>query len=849
MDLQNKVELFVKKIRHHLISNIGKRAKDATIEEFYYAFCIALREEVMVNWTSGLETFETKKARTAYYLSMEYLPGRFLGNNITNIGASELVQHVLEKFDRNYFDLQACESDPGLGNGGLGRLAACFMDSLATQQYPAFGYGLRYQYGIFEQEVWDGFQVERPDCWLLNQNPWEFRKDADSVGLQFSGTPSSAKNSHGDEVILLDDYDEIRALPYDIPIIGYPSNHIFPVISLRLWSTKESPRNFELQRYNAGQLDQAAENMSLTDVLYPSDHHETGKRIRLKQEFLLSAASINDIIRRHMRVHEDIRLLADKARLQINDTHPTLVVAELMRVLIENYDLPWGEAWEIVQSCCSYTNHTILKEALEEWNEERVAELLPRQYNIIQRLNQDFCSKVRSKFPNDEEKVKRMSIIENGQIRMAHLAIYASHKVNGVADLHSNIIKNVVFNDFHQMMPNKFINVTNGVTPRRWLVHCNPFLTNFIKGKIGDHWITHFPELEKIQQCAADPTAQEKFLEIKRQNKRELLNFLSQENPTRDSKGKIISHSHVLDENALFDVQIKRIHEYKRQLMNALHAIMLIHDLKRDPNSRKINRMIIIGGKAAPGYQAAKNIITLIYAISRTIKNDPVLSKRLSVCFVENYNVSHAQVIIPAADLSQQISTAGKEASGTGNMKLAMNGALTIGTHDGANIEMHAAATDAWWPFGFGLSADEVAEYRCKGTYCSEEIYNQDIQIKAAVDALIDGSIATNEAEKKAFLALYNALLKDIAGSKADPYFVLKDLRAYYDTQKKVEDLYIEPQRWAEAAIHNIAAMGRFSTDTAIDKYSREIWGLEKCPADPDIVKRTEEEYSQIKGF
>lgn len=849
MDLQQKTHFLIKRIKHHFISNIGKRAKDATIEEFYYAFCMALREEIMVNWAASQESFEQKKARTAYYISMEYLPGRFLGNNITNIGASELVQKVLEHFDRNYFDLQTCESDPGLGNGGLGRLASCFMDSLATQEYPAFGYGLRYHYGIFEQEIWNGHQVERPDCWLLNQNPWEFRKDNDSVGLQFAGRPIAANNSHGDEVFLLEDFDEVRALPYDIPIIGYPSETTFPVISLRLWSTKESPRNFELQRYNAGQLDQAAENMSLTDVLYPSDHHETGKRIRLKQEFLLSAASLNDIIHRHMRIHEDIKLLSDKVRIQINDTHPVLLVAEFMRALIHEHDIRWSEAWEIVESCCSYTNHTVLREALEEWNEERVAELLPRQYNIIQRLNQQFCEKVRSHFPNDEERVRRMSIIENGQIRMANLAIYASHKINGVADLHSEIIKHKIFPDFFEMMPDKFINITNGVTPRRWLVHCNPFLTKLLKDKIGDSWITNFSDIEKLREFASDQETQDAFLRIKNDNKKDLIHYLSQVNPIRDAKGKIWKHSHILDESALFDVQIKRIHEYKRQLMNAIHIIMILQELKKNPEARKVKRVVIFGGKAAPGYQNAKHIITLICALSRAVLALPEVSKKLAVCFIENYNVSHAQEIIPAADLSEQISTAGKEASGTGNMKLAMNGALTIGTEDGANIEMHKAVTDQWWPFSFGCSAEEIAEFRATGSYRSSEVCESDPQIKEALDALIDGSLSKNEEEKRAFAVLHDSLLQDQGGARADPYFVLKDLRSYYETQKKVEELFTQPHRWAETALHNIAGMGKFSTDIAIEKYATEVWGLTRVAPDPEILKRISEEYSEIRSI
>lgn len=845
MDINHqRIESLLQKIKHFLITNMGTVLDKASGEEFYLAFSMALREEIMINWTATLHTMEKKKARTLHYLSMEYLPGRLLGNNITNIGAFDLVKAVLAKTNRNFNELIANEPDPGLGNGGLGRLASCFMDSLAAQQYPAWGYGLRYQYGIFEQEIWNGLQVERPDCWLLNEDPWEYRRDMQAVNVNYRGRVVPATNSHGDEIFLLEDYEELRAIPYDIPIIGYPASD-FSVLSLRLWSTKESPRNFELQRYNAGHLDQAGENTSLTDVLYPNDHHETGKRIRLKQEFLLVSASLQDIIHRHLKIYGDLSQFADKVRIQINDTHPALVIPELVRTLTKNHDIGWKEAWEITQACCSYTNHTILREAMEEWNEHRLSYLLPRQYIILQKLNHEFCEGVMKKFPGNMDRLRSMSIIEGGQVRMANLCIVGGHKVNGVSELHSEILKHRVFPDFYEMFPDKFTNVTNGVTHRRWLLSANPHLAEFITKRIENGWITHFSEIKNLRNFAADKASQEEFLALKRQNKLALIDFLCKENPVRDSKGKIIGHSGSLGADALFDVQIKRIHEYKRQLMNLLHLIMIYHELKQNPNARKIKRMAIIGGKAAPGYENAKRIIQLAYCLARKINADKDVNDKLHLSFVENYNVSKAQIIIPAADLSQQISTAGMEASGTGNMKLAMNGALTIGTEDGANIEMRKEVTTEWWPFSFGSTAEELSDLRNNGNYKPWDLYMSDEQIRNAVDALNDDSLAVSDYEKESLRNLYASLLQTHHFEMADRFFVLKDLRSYYDTQKKVEDFYVNPLKWAEYALHNIAGMEKFSTDESIKNYATKIWDLEKCPIDSDIYQAVQEEYSE----
>lgn len=834
MSIDYQADVLAQKIKHWMITSNGRTEKRASIEEFYQAFVQVLREEIMINWTASLDTIEEKKARVLYFLSMEYLPGRFLRHNIINIGASELIQVVLKKLERNFEDLVACESDAGLGNGGLGRLSSCFLDSLATQHYPARGYGLRYQYGIFEQEIWNGHQVEKPDCWLLNTNPWESRRDTLSVNVRFGGNPILAKNKHGDEVFLLEGNEEVRALPYDTPIIGYSESSPYSVLTLRLWSTKESPRNFQLQSYNAGFLGSAVENTSLTDVLYPNDNTELGKRVRLKQEFLLVSASLQDILRRHLRIHGEMTNLADKVRIQINDTHPALVIAELVRSLIKNYDFSWNDAIETCQACCGYTNHTILREGLEEWNEHRLRELLPRQFNIIQKMNLMLCEEVRAKFPNDEDRVRRVSILEMGQIRMSHLAILGSHKVNGVAELHTHLLQKDLFKDFYELFPEKFLNVTNGVTQRRWLLDANPLLAAFISSRIGRGWITDFSQMSQLASFAKDPASCEEFLQIKQQNKKALLRFLERENATRDVSGKMTPHPCCLDESALFDVQIKRIHEYKRQLLNALHLIVMIQEMKDQSRSGAVSRLVIFGGKAAPGYVRAKQIIQLICAIHRKVQSDPEIRKRLSVIFVENYNVSRAEIIIPAADLSEQISTAGWEASGTGNMKLAMNGALTIGTEDGANIEMHKAVTDAWWPFRFGANSDQNQK-----PYKAWDIYIHDAQLRRAVDALKDGSFSENAEEAESFAHIHQDLVEK------DTYRVLQDFRAYYDTQKKVEDLFMHPMQWAETAIHNIAAMGSFSVDTAIRKYAKEIWGLEPLPPDRDILNKVREEYSE----
>lgn len=843
-DLDYQAEMLTAKTQHYLITTMGRVSDDANPDEVYRALSYALREEIMINWLASARTQIKNDVRRLYYLSMEYLPGRILSNNIDNLNASEIVNRVFLKLNRNYTEIINRETDPGLGNGGLGRLASCFLDSLATQNYPAHSYGLRYQYGIFEQQLWEGLQIEAPDCWLLNENPWEFRRDLRKVTVKYCGHATASKNIHGDEIQMLEGYEEVWALPYDVPIIGYNKDGLFSVVTLRLWTTKESPRNFQLQRYNAGRLDQAAENTTLTDVLYPSDHHETGKRIRLKQEFLLVSASLQDIIRHYLINHDNFRNFADKVRIQINDTHPSMIIVELIRILTKNYDIPWKMALDITMECTGYTNHTILSEALEQWDQGLFNYLLPRQYKIVERLNHEFCNSLRHRYPNDEDKIRRMSILENGKVRMANLAIIGSHSINGVAALHTEILKNRVFKDFYELFPERFINVTNGVTQRRWLLHCNPNLSKFITERIGDGWITDFPQIKKLADYAGDSESQLELMNIKKKNKISLIEYLNLNNKMRNSKGEAVMEMPIIDINSLFDVQVKRIHEYKRQLMNILHVIMMYQEICSDPKHQRIKRTVIFAGKAAAGYETAKNIIRIIYCIGRKINKDPAVGNALKVIYIENYNVSRAEIIIPAADLSEQISTAGTEASGTGNMKLAINGALTIGTDDGANIEMREQISDQWWPFSFGYSAQEISQMMEEGAYHPREVYNKNPLIKKAVDSLQNGSFANNEAEHKTFCEIYRRLMENHDGENPDRYFILKDLESYYNTHKKVEKLYANPNEWAEYVMHNIAGMGNFSTDISIKNYCEKIWGLQPCPADEEILERVRHEYS-----
>lgn len=837
----HSIDILADKTSHYLITMLGRLVHEATEEEIYQALSFAMREQIMVNWLATSRTFEKTEARTVYYLSLEFLPGRIFENNVANLGWQELLKGVCQKFGRSLDPILRRENEPALGNGGLGRLASCFLDSLVVQHYPAQGYGLRYQYGIFEQQIWNGVQVEAPDLWLTYENPWEFRRDLRKVDVHFSGQTRLKTNLHGDEVWELEEHEEVSALPYDLPIVGCKEN-TYSVITLRLWSTKESPRNFHLQRFNAGRLDQAAENVTLTDVLYPSDHHETGQRIRLKQEFLLVSASLQDILRHHIASYKSLNNFTDKVRIQINDTHPALVIAELIRLLTSQHSIPWKKAVEMTEEVVSYTNHTILREALEEWDKNLFFNLLPRQYKVIERLNHDFCFDVRKRFPDREDLVRSVSIIENNKVRMANLAIVGSHKVNGVSELHAEILKRETFRDFVEIYPDKFMGITNGVTQRRWLLLANPLLADWISKKIGTGWITNFDEIKELEKYGSDEAAQHEFIEIKKKNKEALIQFIRRENKVRDAQGREVACIWDLNPNSLFDVQVKRIHEYKRQLMNILHVVMLYFELQENPYHKRIPRTVIFAGKAAAQYETAKEIIRFIHAVARKINRDRAIDGNLKVLYIENYNVSHAEAIIPAADLSEQISCAGMEASGTGNMKFSINGALTIGTDDGANVEMRRAIGDTWWPFLFGLSSEEVGRYSKEGGYNPSDML-QNPKIGRAVESLRDHTFAESPEEHAAFCNLYGKLIESHYGGAPDRYFILKDLESFSQVQVKVEELYKNPTRWAETAIHNIAGMGIFSSDHAINEYAKFVWNIAPCPPDRAILEAVRHEF------
>ena len=829
------IESLADKTTHYLITMLGRLIKEATDEELFLALSYAMREEIMVNWLATSRTYEKKNSRRVYYLSLEFLPGRIFENNVNNLGWMKLLQGVCARLGRDASKVLGREREPALGNGGLGRLASCFLDSLAAGHYPAQGYGLRYQYGIFEQQIWDGVQIEAPDLWLTQEIPWEFRRDLRKVDVHFCGQLQFTTNQNGDEVWNLTQEEEVSALPFDFPIVGY-NNDDWSVVTLRLWSTKESPRNFHLQRFNAGRLDQASENVTLTDVLYPSDHHETGLRIRLKQEFLLVSASLQDIIRHHLAENENMDSFTDKVRIQINDTHPALVVAELVRILTTDFSIPWDKAFEMTREVVSYTNHTIMREALEEWNRNLFYYLLPRQYKVIERLNHEFCFTVRKNFPGREDLVRAVSIIEHNKVKMAHLAIVGSHKVNGVSKLHAEILIQDTFREFHEIYPDKFLGITNGVTPRRWILLVNPLLSEFLTERIGSGWITDFQEIARLKEFASDQKTQEQFLAIKRKNKERLINFIRNENKMRNSSGQEIACIWDVNPDSLFDVQIKRIHEYKRQLMNILHVIMLYHEILENPYHKRSARTVIFSGKAAAQYETAKQIIRLIHAVARKVNRDRTINGALKVIFIENYNVSHAEAIIPAADLSEQISCAGMEASGTGNMKLSMNGALTIGTDDGANVEMRKAIGDDFWPFLFGLSSLEVENLRRKGSYEPSQML-QNPKIGAAVECLRDHTFAISPDEHDAFSSLHHRLVE------SDYYFVLKDLESYALMQKKCDELFSDRYAWAEMALHNISGMGNFSSDHSIKEYAEKVWQLSPCPLDKEILRTVRREF------
>ncbi|MEG2451473.1 MAG: glycogen/starch/alpha-glucan phosphorylase [Clostridium sp.] len=809
-------------IKKDIIDNVKNQYRttieDATVEQVYQAVAYSVKDIIIDEWIATHKEYEKDDVKKVYYLSMEFLMGRALGNNIISMGAIKEVQEALKELG---FDLNAIEDqepDPALGNGGLGRLAACFLDSLATLGYPAYGCGIRYHYGMFKQKIENGYQVEVPDEWLKNGYPFQVRRSEYATEVKFGGTVKTVwdgeKNTFSHE-----GYQSVMAVPYDMPIVGYGNN---VVNTLRMWDAQ--PINtFSLEAFDRGDYQKAVEQenlaKNLVEVLYPNDNHYAGKELRLKQQYFFISASVQTAIRKFKERHDDIHTLPEKVVFQLNDTHPTVTVAELMRILLDEEHLEWDEAWTITSHCCAYTNHTIMAEALEKWPIELFSRLLPRIYQIVEEINRRFLVEVNNRYPGNYEKVKNMAIIFDGQVKMAHLAIVAGFSVNGVARLHTEILKKEELKDFYEMMPEKFNNKTNGITQRRFLLHGNPLLADWITEKIGDEWITDLYHIRKLAVYVDDAKCQQEFMNIKYRNKQRLAKYIKQHNGID------------VDPRSIFDVQVKRLHEYKRQLLNILNVMYLYNQLKDNPNLDMVPRTFIFGAKAAAGYQIAKKTIKLINSVADVINNDKSINGKIKVVFIEDYKVSNAEIIFAAADVSEQISTASKEASGTGNMKFMLNGAPTIGTMDGANVEIVEEVGEEN-AFIFGLSADEVINYENNGGYNPVEIFNTDQDIRRVLMQLINGYYSPQDPEL--FRDIYNSLLNTKNSSKADTYFILKDFRSYADAQKKVEEAYRDEKRWARMAMMNVACSGKFSSDRTIEEYVKDIWHLKKVKVEVD---------------
>lgn len=806
-------ELFVRSVLYNIKTLYRKTLEEATQQQIFQAVSYAIKDVIVDGWLKTQKEYEKKDPKIVYYLSMEFLMGRALGNNIINLKAYKQVKEALEELGLNLNVIEDQEPDAALGNGGLGRLAACFLDSLATLGYPAYGCGIRYRYGMFKQEIKDGYQIEIPDDWLRENNPFELRRPEYAKEVKFGGYVSVKTDETGKQHFFQEGYQSIKAVPYDLPTAGY-GNGI--VNTLRIWDA-EPVECFRLESFDKGDYQKAVEQENLArnivEVLYPNDNHYAGKELRLKQQYFFISASVQEAVNKYMGKHTNIKKFFEKAAFQLNDTHPTVAVAELMRILMDDYDLSWDEAWEVTTRTCAYTNHTIMSEALEKWPIELFSRLLPRIYQIIEEINRRFIVQIEAKYPGNHEKVRKMAIIYDGQVKMAHLAIAAGHSVNGVARLHTEILKNQELKDFYEMMPEKFNNKTNGITQRRFLLHGNPLLADWITAHIGPDWITDLSKISKLKIYASDEKAQQEFMNIKYQNKVRLAKY-------------ILKHNGIeIDPRSIYDVQVKRLHEYKRQLLNVLHIMYLYKELKKNPGMDFYPRTFIFGAKAAAGYKNAKLTIKLINSIADVINNDNNISGKIKVVFIEDYKVSNAEWIFAAADVSEQISTASKEASGTGNMKLMLNGAPTIGTMDGANVEIVEEVGEEN-AFIFGLSSDEVIQYENYGGYNPMEIFNNDSDVREVLMQLVNGTYAKNDAEL--FRPLYNSLLNTQSGSKADAYFILKDFKAYAAAQKCVEEAYKDEEGWAKKAMLNTACSGKFSSDRTIQEYVDDIWHLEK---------------------
>jgi starch phosphorylase len=805
-------EMFKRSVLYNIKTLYRKAPEEATKQQIFQAVSYAVKDAIVDNWIKSQEAFEEQDPKIVYYMSMEFLMGRALGNNMINLRAYKEFSEALEELGLDINVIEDQEPDAALGNGGLGRLAACFMDSLATLGYAAYGCGIRYRYGMFKQEIVDGYQREVPDDWLRDGNPFELRRPEYTKVIKFGGNVA-CREENGRLIYYQENYQSVKAVPYDLPIVGY-GNGI--VNTLRIWDA-EPMDCFSLDSFDRGDYRKAVEQTNLArnivEVLYPNDNHISGKELRLKQQYFFISASVQTAVEKYMSKHDDIHKFYEKVTFQLNDTHPTVAIAELMRILLDEYQLGWDEAWEITTKTCAYTNHTIMAEALEKWPVDLFQRLLPRIYQIIEEINRRFCLEVVNKYSSDSaQKVMKMAIIADGQVKMAHLAIVAGYSVNGVARLHTEILKNQELKDFYQMYPWKFNNKTNGITQRRFLLHANPLLADWVTEKVGEDWIVDLPKIHGIAEYVDDPKAQKEFMEIKRKNKVRLAKYIKEHNGID------------VDPDSIFDVQVKRLHEYKRQLLNILHVMYLYNQIKDNPNMEFYPRTFIFGAKAAAGYKTAKLTIKLINAVADKINNDPIVKNRIKVVFIENYRVSNAELIFAAADVSEQISTASKEASGTGNMKFMLNGALTLGTMDGANVEIveEVGAENA---FIFGLSSDEVINYENHGGYNPMDIYNSDADVRRVLEQLVDGTYSN---DRELFRSLYNSLLNTKESDKADRYFILKDFKSYAEAQKKVEAAYKNTSGWAKSAMINTANVGKFSSDRTIQEYVDDIWHLDK---------------------
>ena len=813
IDKQFEKEEFKKSVKENVKFLYRKTLEEATQEQIFQAVSYTVKDVIIDNWLKSQKAYEKQDPKIVYYMSMEFLMGRALGNNLINLGAYGEVKEALEELGLDINCIEDQEPDPALGNGGLGRLAACFLDSLATLNYCAYGCGIRYRYGMFKQEIRDGYQVEAPDNWLKNGYPFELRRPEYAKEVHFGGYVrvewDPVKNENK---FIHEGYQAVKAVPYDMPITGY-NNDV--VNTLRIWDA-EPIVDFNLDSFDKGDYHNAVEQENLArtivEVLYPNDNHMAGKELRLKQQYFFVSASLQAAIAKYKKTHDDITKLHEKVVFQMNDTHPTVAVAELMRILIDEEGLGWDQAWDITTKCCAYTNHTIMSEALEKWPIELFSRLLPRVYQIIEEINRRFILEIQQKYPGNFEKIKKMAIIYDGQVKMAHLAIVAGYSVNGVARLHTEILKNQELKDFYEMMPEKFNNKTNGITQRRFLAHGNPLLADWVTDKIGPDWITDLSQLSKLKVYADDEKALQEFMTIKFKNKERLAKYILEHNGVE------------VDPHSIFDIQVKRLHEYKRQLLNILHVIYLYNQIKAHPEMDFYPRTFIFGAKASAAYARAKKIIKLINCVADVVNNDASINGKLKVVFIENYRVSNAEIIFAAADVSEQISTASKEASGTGNMKFMLNGAPTLGTMDGANVEIVQEVGEEN-AFIFGMSSDQIINYENNGGYDPDFIYNTDPEIRQVLMQLINGTFSS---DTELFRDIYDSLLNTKNCSRADQYFILGDFRSYAEAQKRVEAAYKDEKKWAKMALLNTACSGKFSSDRTIQEYVDDIWHLDK---------------------